>query len=442
MEYDVIIVGAGPAGLFAGWELRNTDLDVLIVDKGGEPLERESVTCGVGGAGTFSDGKLNLTSKIGGDPSTFNRTDEGISNWIDEVDEVFTKFGAEGEGEELHEDKIMEMKRLAKENGIEFIAGTQKHIGTDKVREVMDRFYKELKEKGIKFRLNTDVESIEKNGGGFVLKTDDGELNSKYIIAAPGRVGAYWLRDQADKLGVENKYGPIDVGIRVEFPNEIYEPIKEVMYDAKFRLYTDTYDDPVRTFCTNPGGFVSKEEYDGFVLVNGHANKDDKTSNTNFALLNRIRLTNPLEDTTQYGREIAKLANLLGGSKPIIQRLKDLRKGRRSTWDRIKRSDIEPTLEGVTPGDISMALPERVVTNLLEGLKKLDKIMPGVDSGGTLIYAPEIKFYDTKYEVNKWMETNLENFFVAGDASGHSRGIVFSGVTGMLAAKAVKKKCS
>lgn len=440
MDFDVVIVGAGPAGLFASWKLRNTDLDVLVVDRGVEPLKRDSVNCGVGGAGAFSDGKLNLTSKIGGDPSTFDRSDEEISKLIDKVDEVFTKFGAPEETKEPPEDKARKLKRKAKEYGVEFIAARQKHIGTDRLKEIMDGFYNHLREEGIEFLLNERVGEVERSGDGFSIETEDNEISSEKLILAPGRVGAYWLRDQANELGVANNYGPIDVGVRFEFPEEIYEPVEEVMYDAKFRLYTETYDDFVRTFCTNPGGFVSKESYDGFVLVNGHANKEVKTKNTNFALLNRIRLTNPLEDTTQYGRDIAKVANLLGGGKPIIQRLKDLKKGRRSTWERIRRSDVEPSLGDVTPGDISMALPERVLTNILEAAKKLDKIMPGVNAGSTLLYAPEIKFYDTKFEVNKFMETNLENFFVAGDASGHSRGIVFSAVTGMLAAEGVKNK--
>lgn len=440
MNCDVGIIGAGPAGLFAGWQLKDSDLEVRIIDKGPEPLERSSVNCGVGGAGAFSDGKLNLTSKIGGDPSTFDRKKDEISKWIDEVDEVFTRFGAPEKQKNPTGEELDELKRKAKEHGVEFISAKQKHIGTDKLKEIMDKFYRYLREEGIDFRLEEEVKEIKTGGEKFLLETESKEITCKYLIAAPGRAGAYWLRNQANELGIKNNYGPIDVGVRFEFPNEIYDPIKEVMYDAKFRLYTETYDDFVRTFCANPGGFTSKEEYDGFVLVNGHANKEVKTENTNVALLNRIRLTNPIEDTTQYGREIAKQANLLGGGKPLIQRLKDLKKGRRSTWKRVDRSDLDPTLEEVTPGDISMALPQRVVTNILEAAKKLDRIMPGINSGGTLVYAPEIKFYDTKYEVNKWLESTLENFFVAGDASGHSRGIVFSAVTGMLAAEGIKRK--
>jgi len=213
-----------------------------------------------------------------------------------------------------------------------------------------------------------------------------------------------------------------------------------VMYDAKFRLRTRTYDDMVRTFCTNPRGFVVKEDYDEFVLVNGHAENKKKTENTNFALLVHIELTDPVEDTTEYGRAIAKLATTIGGGRPILQRLKDLDQGRRSTGERIRRVPIHPTLSEYTPGDISMALPQRVVTDILEGIERLDRIMPGLAADSTLIYAPEIKFYDTRYRVQAGMETELPGFYVAGDASGHSRGIVFAAVTGILAARHIKSE--
>ncbi len=212
------------------------------------------------------------------------------------------------------------------------------------------------------------------------------------------------------------------------------------MYDAKFRLRTETYDDMVRTFCTNPRGYVVKEPYEDFTLINGHAENSNESDVTNFALLSRIKLTDPVEDTTEYGRSIAKLANTLGGGKPIAQRLKDLEGGQRSTEKRIGRVPYNPTLKEYTPGDISMALPDRVTVNLTEGLDRLNNIIEGVTSGNTLLYAPEIKFYDTKYEVTRDLETALDGFYVAGDASGHSRGIVYSAITGMIAAEDIQNK--
>ncbi|MFQ5891521.1 MAG: NAD(P)/FAD-dependent oxidoreductase, partial [Candidatus Methanofastidiosia archaeon] len=216
--------------------------------------------------------------------------------------------------------------------------------------------------------------------------------------------------------------------------------IEEIMYDAKFRLYTKTYDDMVRTFCTNPCGFVTVERHKEYVLVNGDARKNERTENTNLALLSRVELTDPVEDTTEYGRSIARLANVIGGGKPIIQRYKDLVRGKRSTWKRISRALITPSLKEVTPGDIAMALPNRIVKNIIEAIQRLDSVIGGIASDSTLLYAPEIKFYDTTYVVSKNMETKLENFYVAGDASGHSRGIVYSAVTGMLTARGILKK--
>ncbi|MFQ6618924.1 MAG: NAD(P)/FAD-dependent oxidoreductase [Fidelibacterota bacterium] len=440
--WDVIILGAGPAGLFAASELLNSNLRVLIVDKGDEPLKRKSVICGVGGAGAFSDGKLNLTSKIGGEPETFSRTHEEIDEYIEKVDRIFTELGVGGNYSGVNGGDLDKLSKMANKAGVEFIFGKQKHIGTDCIREIINKFYYRLSENGIRFQLNTPIEQIEIDGDEFIMKSGTQELRGRRIIAAPGRAGAYWLREQARKIGVETKYGPIDVGVRAEFPASIYEEITEVMYDAKFKLYTPTHDDPVRTFCTNPGGYIFSERYEGFTLVNGHSHRGRKSKNTNFALLSRITLTDPVEDTTEYGRAIAKLATTIGGGKPIIQRLKDLENGRRSNWERINRSSITPTLLDTTPGDISMALPHRIVVNMLEGLQSLDKIAKGIFSHNTLLYTPEIKFYDTKYTVNKTMETTVKGFYVAGDASGHSRGIVFSAVTGMIAADDIKSRFS
>ncbi len=438
MKYDVVIVGAGPAGMFAALELAEAGLEVLVVDKGLDPRSRKSITCGVGGAGTFSDGKLNLTPRIGGDPAAIGCSPAELEALIKEVDEAFTRYGAPERysGENL--EALAALKKKAAEVGIEFIAGRQRHIGTSRIREVIDNFYRDLLAKGVEFRLGTKVERIERGENGFRVLGEGLEAEARYVIAAPGRVGAYWLRDVARSLGVAPQFGPLDVGVRVEFPAELYEPIEQVMYDAKFRMRTSTYDDMVRTFCTNPRGFVVREDYEEFVLVNGHAENDKKTENTNFALLVHIELTDPVEDTTEYGRAIAKLATTIGGGRPILQRLKDLKKGRRSTEERIRRVPIQPTLEDYTPGDISMALPHRVVMDIVEALERLDRIIPGLAADGTLIYAPEIKFYDTRYRVKKGMETELPGFYVAGDASGHSRGIVFAAVTGLLAARHIK----
>ncbi|MFP4508407.1 MAG: NAD(P)/FAD-dependent oxidoreductase [Candidatus Acetothermia bacterium] len=437
---DVLLIGAGPAGLFAGSKFIGKDLDVTILERGKEPKDRESITYGVGGAGAFSDGKLNLTPEIGGNPSTFNRKGEELEPYIDEIDEVFADFGGGSTYSGESKEGIGELKKKAGKYGIEFIPGKQRHIGTKKIREVIDNFYRHLLDEGIEVALETKVEEVKHDGKYFQLETDGESYRAPYVIAAPGRSGAYWLREVAHSLDISTKYGPIDVGVRVEFPAEIYQPIEEIMYDAKFRLRTETYDDMVRTFCTNPRGFVVKEPYEDFTLINGHAENSNESAVTNFALLSRITLTDPVEDTTEYGRSIAKLANTLGGGEPILQRLKDLQGGQRSTERRISRVPYRPTLSEYTPGDISMALPDRVTVNLTEGLERLNNIIEGVTSDNTLLYAPEIKFYDTKYDVSRDLETELNGFYVAGDASGHSRGIVYSAITGMVAAEDIAKR--
>jgi len=440
--YDVILIGAGSAGLFAADRLADHGLSVLVIDRGDEPEKRKDMNFGVGGAGTFSDGKLNLTHRIGGDPGSFGRNPAEIEKYIEIVDNIFTENGVEGGYSGTDGKLLQDLMRAAHAVGVDFIFAKQRHIGTDRLRVVANRFYKRLLKKGISFRVNTRIRSIDFKDQRYILASEDKKFHARAVIAAPGRAGAYWLREQAKKLGIQNMYGPIDVGVRVEFPEDIYAEIAKVMYDAKFRLYTKSYDDLVRTFCTNPNGYIVKEEFDDFVLVNGHAKWSVKTNNTNFALLSRVLLTDPVEDTTKYGRDIARLATTIGGGKPIIQRFRDFVSGRRSTWDRIAKSAITPTLLDVTPGDIAMAFPQRIVTNLMEGLDVLNNIIHGLQSNNTLLYAPEIKFYDTKYTVSTNLETNVKNFFVAGDASGHSRGIIYSAVTGIFAAEGVLSNLS
>lgn len=437
--YDVILIGAGSAGLFAANRLAGSGLKVLVIDRGDEPEKRKDMNFGVGGAGTFSDGKLNLSHRIGGDPSSFGRSTSEVEEYIELVDNIFTEVGVVGGYTGTNDTSFQELMRKAHAVGVDFIYAKQRHIGTDRLHVIINHFYQSLVKKGISFRVNTRIRSIDYKDNIFILSNEKEHFRAKSIIAAPGRAGAYWLREQARKLGIKNMYGPIDVGVRVEFPADIYSEIAKVMYDAKFRLYTKSYDDLVRTFCTNPNGYIVKEEFDDFVLVNGHAKWNSKTNNTNFALLSRVTLTNPVEDTTKYGRDIARLATTIGGGKPILQRLTDFVSGHRSTWDRIAKSAVTPTLSDVTPGDIAMAFPHRIVTNLMEGLSVLNHIISGLQSNSTLLYAPEIKFYDTKYTVTPNLETNVNNFFVAGDASGHSRGIIYSAVTGIFAAEGVLK---
>jgi hypothetical protein len=384
----------------------------------------------------MSSGILNLKYDIGGDLSKLTKSARKAEELVKEVDEVFLKHGAPKEVYGTDSKGIRELRRKAAAAGIKFIPIPQRHIGSEYLPRVINSFRKDLEKNGVKFMLNARAEKIEK--GKVVVNGKS--IKAKYILVAPGRVGADWFAKQAKTLGAKLFPGPIDVGARVEVPAVIYEPVVKANRDPKFHIRTKTFDDFIRTFCTNAQGFVMEERYDGHVGVNGQTLRGKKSPNTNFALLAHIELTQPVTDTAAYGRSIAYLATTIGGGRPLLQRLGDLRAGRRSTWERIERGHVEPTLKSVTPGDISMALPGRIVTDILEGLEDLDKVIPGVASDSTLLYAPEVKFYSVKVSVNKNMETTVPNLFVAGDGAGLSRGIVTAAATGLLAARGIIEK--
>ncbi|MFQ6060333.1 MAG: NAD(P)/FAD-dependent oxidoreductase [Thermoplasmata archaeon] len=453
-HWDVVIVGSGPAGMFAANELADTGLSVLVVDMGKDlkkricPSEYDmgcteckpcNVMCGMGGAGTLSGGRLNLRPDIGGNLTEITKDPELAWELVDYVDKVFLKYGGP---KKLYEPKgrgLENLTRKAASAGIRFIEIPQRHIGSDNAPKVIQAFAEDLKRRGIKFKMNTKVTDLVIRGGkcNGVRTKRKGRIGSRFTILAPGRVGAPWLEELVKERKIKARFGPIDVGVRIEVPAIIMDPVTKINMDPKFHIHTKRYDDFVRTFCTNARGYVVKEWYDGFIGVNGHSMIKKESKNTNFALLVRIELTEPLENTTIYGRSIAELATTIGGGKPILQRMGDLRRGRRSSWDRIRRNLVRNTLKDVTPGDISMALPHRVVMDIIEALEKLNEIIPGVAADSTLVYAPEIKFYAMQVQVNRKMETNVRNLFAAGDGTGLSGDIVNAAATGVLAARGV-----
>jgi len=453
--YDVVIIGAGPAGLFAAYELStNSSFKVLIVDKGKDikdricPSMKEirrclkckpcNILCGLGGAGGLSDGKLNLKSDIGGNLEEFvSRSD--ADNLIEKIDKLFLEHGA---SMKLYGKESVFLEKKAATCGIEFIPIPQRHIGSDILPSVITSIKNFLESKGVIFRLNTEVKQIKKNGIYTLVLSNGNEIQSHFIIVATGRAGSDWFKSEADRLKIKTRFAPLDIGVRIEVPAVVMENIIEYAWDPKFHINTKKYDDFVRTFCTCPNGFVVTEDYGEYICVNGHSSNTEKSENTNFALLTKIELTEPVEDTTAYGISIAKLASTIGGRMPIIQRLEDLKSGHRSTTSRIEKSFVKPTLKNATPGDISMALPHRIVENVIEGIEQLDRVIPGVNSDSTLLYAPEIKFYSMRFIVNQNLETNLSNCFVAGDGAGLSRGIITSAATGIIAAKGIIKKTS
>jgi uncharacterized FAD-dependent dehydrogenase len=460
--FDVAIVGAGPAGLFAALTLAGEAArgraKIILLDKGVRASQRRCplrevgvcVKCrpchllsGIGGAGALSSGIINLRPDIGGDLHLLLGSWSEAMKLIELVDKTFLYFGAPKDRLfEPDPERAKELERKAIRAGAKFIPARQRHIGTENTVRVIENMTRYLEGHNVKISTLTEVYTLEKGGDTIVLRTSRGDIEARTVLLAPGRSGAKWLSEQAQKLGIEVEPGPLDVGVRVEVPYTVMEPLTSVVWDPKVIFYTKTFDDKVRTFCTNPGGFVVKEYYEeGLVGVNGETYATRRSMNTNFAFLVTIRLTDPMEDPLEYGMSIARMATKLGGGEPLVQRLGDLLAGRRSTSERLTRSVVEPTLKEATPGDIGMALPYRILTDILEGLERLDELAPGVWSKHTLLYAPEVKYYSLRVVVNpKTLETSIEGIYAAGDGAGLSRGINVAAATGYLAARGIAER--
>ena len=450
-----IVVGAGPAGLFCAYELAKAGAKVVVVESGSAVERRRcpmkkmgycakcepcNLIHGVGGAGLFSDGKLNLDPRIGGDMLQFMKDDEA-RRLIEYVNNVFSEHGAKGE-KTIIDERAGALIRKAKMAGVTFIPIVQRHIGSDMLPDVIESLKSYMESLGVEFVLNTTVRDIDvHNGAAKGVIVGRRVIKGDFVVLATGRGGAQWLARKCMQLGIPTQHQPLDVGVRVEVPAEIMKEVTDVFWDPKFHIQTGQYDDFVRTFCTCPYGFVISESYNNFICTNGHSMISVKSENTNFALLVRVALTHPVENTTEYGESIARTASTIGGGKPVLQRFGDLKAGRRSTWERIKRSYVKPTFTYVTPGDVSMVLPGRIMADLREALETLNKVIPGVAEDSTLLYAPEIKFHALRVNVSKKMETNVENLFAVGDGAGVSRGIVGAALSGVVAAREIIKRC-
>ena len=463
MMYDVIIVGAGPAGLFSAYELisKNNKLKIAMLDKGFRvgkrvcPMNKNGIPCqncnpcailaGYGGAGTFSDGKLNFIPRLGKSDLTKYMAESTANKIIDETEEIFNKFNMDAEVYPSNMDEAMEWKKKVAVAGAKLLVIKQKHLGSDHLPEYIDGICDYLVKNGVELFDRADVSDIARVGDNeyevtYITGKNTNVLTGKNVIVAPGRTGAKWVQELADKYDIPYLSQSIEIGVRVEVRKEIMEEITNVIYDPTIFIKTDTYGDEIRTFCTNPGGFVAKENYYGFICVNGHALKEIKSNNTNFAFISKVNLTQPVTNTRLYGESIARIANVLGDGKPIIQSLKDLKNGRRSEWHRINKGFIEPTLKDCVAGDLALVLPHRIISNILEGLVTLDKIIPGVNNDDTLLYGPEIKFFSNEIETDNNFKLEKENIYFIGDGAGKAGNIVTAAATGLVAARDILQR--
>ncbi len=452
-KYDVIIVGAGPAGIFAALELcRQSKARILLLDKGMALEKRKcatlgkygsclrcnpcAITCGWGGAGAFSDGKLTLSTEFGGLLNEYLEPPL-LEQLISYVDGIYLSAGAKDILFGTDTAVINKLQRDAAAAGLSLIPSRMRHLGTENCYLVLEKMYQWL-EKKVEIVTNREVRAINFSGGrvtGVELASGE-QIESDYVIAGPGRAGAEWMHSEALRLGLQGVNNPVDIGLRIEVPAVLMEHITDKIYESKLIYFSRSFDDRVRTFCMNPYGVVVTENNGGLVTVNGHSYAEKRSVNTNFALLVSKTFTEPFREPIRYGKYIASLANMLGDGV-IVQRLGDLQMGRRSTAERIHRGLVRPTLAKATPGDLSLVLPYRHLLSIMEMLEALDKIAPGVNSPHTLLYGVEVKFYSFRLRLNRHLETDLDNLFAVGDGAGVTRGLIQASASGVLAAREI-----
>jgi uncharacterized FAD-dependent dehydrogenase len=442
-QYRVAIVGAGPAGIFAALEFKRAGVsDIIIVEKGPDLPDRQrlgrgqSMLSGWGGAGAYSDGKLALSTEIGGCLARYSSPGQ-LADLVSYVDEVYRAFGAPEAVYGADAEQIASLQREAARLDMKVIPSRYRHLGTDGCEEVVGQM-REALQGCTRVRCHSPVAAVlQRDGRAVGIRLDDGtEIAAEWVILAPGREGSAWLAREATRLGLHSTINPVDIGVRVEVPASVMEPITSATYEAKIIYYTRGFEDMVRTFCMCPYGEVIREDLDGLYTVNGHSYAHRKTANTNFALLVSKTFTEPFREPIAYGQSIARLANMLGG-EVLVQRVGDLRHGRRSTPSRLARGLVEPTLRTATPGDLSLVLPYRHLADILEMLEALDRLAPGVNSVHTLLYGVEVKFYSLQLRLSQALETELPHLFAVGDGAGVSRGLVHASISGVMAAREI-----
>jgi len=443
MNYDVIIIGAGPAGIFAALEFAKAKkISALIIDRGPDIDQRDrkaGLLSGWGGAGAFSDGKLTLSPEVGGQLNTLLPESE-VRKLLRQVDQMWLEYSGPLKVYGADQDIVADIDHRAQLAGLKLVQSEVRHLGTEMCPMVLTRMRDALREK-VDVRMNTAVEHLlteDRKVSG--VETASGEkIEAEYVIAAPGRVGSDWLSHEAERLDLKTATNPVDIGVRVEVPAAVTQALTDAVYEPKLIYYSKSFDDKVRSFCVCPNGEVVVEKHNGVVSVNGHSYAKKKTRNTNFALLVSTSFTEPFHEPITYGRYVASLANLLSEGV-IVQRLGDLESGRRSTAERIERGLTIPTFTDAVPGDLSFVLPYRHLSGILEMLHAMDHLTPGVASRHTLLYGVEVKFYSSRLQLTDKLETEIANLFAVGDGAGVTRGLVQSSASGVIAAREILRR--
>ena len=459
MKYDVIIVGAGPAGIFTALEAKtkNPNKNILLIEEGRRIDKRScpkaktnkcvsckpycNITSGFSGAGAFSDGKLSLSHEVGGDLPELVGT-KVIQDYIDYTDKIYLSFGADTKVEGVGQNEaVKEIRKKAIQANLKLVDCPIRHLGTEMAHQIYLKIQNKLLELGVEIKFNTVVKDLVIENSeikGVIIadtmnQTEEDTVYGDMTVVATGRKGADWLSDMCVKHDIDHKAGTVDIGVRVEVRNEIMESVNNVLYESKLIGYPAPFRDKVRTFCQNPGGFVSQENYDNdLAIVNGHSYKNKKSNNTNLAILSSHNFSSPFNEPIKYGKRVAELVNMLGGGQILVQRYGDILDGKRTWPKELHQSNVEHTLPDAEAGDLTSAIPYRTMTNILNFIEAMNTVVPGFASRETLLYGPEIKFYSNKVNINKDFQTNIKGLYCLGDSSGWTRGLMMASAMGVM----------
>lgn len=463
-KYDVIIVGAGPSGIFTALELirRGSDAKILLIEKGKAVEKRNcpkavigecvhckpscNITSGFSGAGAFSDGKLSLSYQVGGElPELIGHT--LAQELINYTDKIYLEFGADPKIEGAEESlELKEIRKKAIQAGLHLVKCPIRHLGTEKAQSLYLNIQNYLQDHGVEMWFEAECEDIilkdmQCDGVRVRYKGETVEVSGENIVIATGRRGADWLENLCYEHNIAHKPGPVDIGVRVEVRNEIMETINKCLYEGKLIGYPNPFRNKVRTFCQNPGGFVAQENYDNdLAVVNGHSYKVRKSENTNLSILCSHNFTHPFHQPISYAQKIGELTNMLGEGHILVQRYGDILDGKRTWQVELEHSNIVPTLKDAVAGDITAALPYRTMVNIIQFIKMMDQVVPGFAAPETLLYSPELKFYSNKIKMDENLNTNIKGLFCLGDSSGWTRGLMMSSVMGVLMAQKLMEK--